>query len=247
MLKATREAKVSTSWANPNDAYESRRALRARAPRGRGATRSSRTSRRVQPVAWSGYLNGSRWRVKLASPGVPDIYQGNETWDFSLVDPDNRRPVDYARREAMLAELEALEAPLERRSPRCSRASRTGGRTLRAVRMLRLRRERERSSAPAATARSARRASWGGISSPSRAATNARARSPWRRGWWPPSDSAARAAVRRGVGATRLDLGFLKDGTELRDVFTLRTHVIAGGGLDVAAVLAHFPVAVLVA
>jgi (1->4)-alpha-D-glucan 1-alpha-D-glucosylmutase len=46
--------------------------------------------------------------VKLASPGVPDIYQGNETLDFSLVDPDNRRPVDYARRRVMLEELRGL-------------------------------------------------------------------------------------------------------------------------------------------
>jgi (1->4)-alpha-D-glucan 1-alpha-D-glucosylmutase len=44
--------------------------------------------------------------VKLASPGVPDLYQGTELWDFSLVDPDNRRPVDYPRRIAMLDELQ---------------------------------------------------------------------------------------------------------------------------------------------
>ena len=46
--------------------------------------------------------------LKLAAPGVPDIYQGCEVWDLSLVDPDNRRPVDFERRERMLQKLEAL-------------------------------------------------------------------------------------------------------------------------------------------
>lgn len=50
----------------------------------------------------------SQLLLKLTSPGVPDIYQGNETWDFSLVDPDNRRPVDYAARRTALQEIGAL-------------------------------------------------------------------------------------------------------------------------------------------
>ena len=49
----------------------------------------------------------SQTLLKIASPGVPDTYQGTEIWDFSLVDPDNRRPVDYGLRSAMLRELEA--------------------------------------------------------------------------------------------------------------------------------------------
>ncbi len=58
-----------------------------------------------QRVAWTGAFNSlSQVLLKLTSPGVPDIYQGNEAWDFSLVDPDNRRPVDYtARRRALQA------------------------------------------------------------------------------------------------------------------------------------------------
>lgn len=48
----------------------------------------------------------SQTLVKLASPGVPDIYQGNELWDFSVVDPDNRRHVDYGMRDALLRDLE---------------------------------------------------------------------------------------------------------------------------------------------
>jgi (1->4)-alpha-D-glucan 1-alpha-D-glucosylmutase len=51
----------------------------------------------------------SQTLCKLTAPGVPDIYQGNETWDFSLVDPDNRRAVDYQKRRKMLAELESTD------------------------------------------------------------------------------------------------------------------------------------------
>src|SRR5262249_38854948 len=57
-----------------------------------------------------GLLNAmSQTLCKLTAPGVPDIYQGNETWDFSLVDPDNRRPVDFNRRRSMLAELMSMD------------------------------------------------------------------------------------------------------------------------------------------
>ena len=61
-----------------------------------------------QRVAFYAFFNAlSQTVLKLGSPGVPDIYQGNELWDYSLVDPDNRRPVDYARRQAQLAALRA--------------------------------------------------------------------------------------------------------------------------------------------
>jgi (1->4)-alpha-D-glucan 1-alpha-D-glucosylmutase len=64
------------------------------------------------PIAWFGALNSLTLAlVKFASPGVPDLYQGNEVMDLSLVDPDNRRPVDYARRAALLEELAALADP----------------------------------------------------------------------------------------------------------------------------------------
>ena len=60
---------------------------------------------------WGLYTALSQTLLKLTSPGVPDIYQGQELWDFSLVDPDNRRPVDFARRREMLAKLrESLAA-----------------------------------------------------------------------------------------------------------------------------------------
>jgi (1->4)-alpha-D-glucan 1-alpha-D-glucosylmutase len=59
-------------------------------------------------IAWYGIYNSlSQLAIKVAAPGVPDFYQGTELWDFSLVDPDNRRPVDYERRAALLAEIDA--------------------------------------------------------------------------------------------------------------------------------------------
>jgi (1->4)-alpha-D-glucan 1-alpha-D-glucosylmutase len=109
MLKAIREAKVHTSWVNVNEAYEDAvrqfvDALLAGPERNLFLDDLRAT---VRGVAWLGLLNSvSMALVKVASPGVPDLYQGNEVFDFSLVDPDNRRPVDYGRREALLAVLE---------------------------------------------------------------------------------------------------------------------------------------------
>jgi (1->4)-alpha-D-glucan 1-alpha-D-glucosylmutase len=110
MLKAVREAKVHTSWVNANEAYEA--ALRAFVERvvvddpDDPFRRDFEEVRR--PVAYFGVFNAlSQLLVKLAAPGVPEIYQGTELWDDSLVDPDNRRPVDFARRGALLAELRA--------------------------------------------------------------------------------------------------------------------------------------------
>jgi len=108
MIKAVREAKVRTSWTESDPAYEEallqfvRSALETRghnlflADFGEFARR----------VVRFGLLNSlTQTLCKLTAPGVPDVYQGNELWDFSLVDPDNRRPVDYEQRRALLAEL----------------------------------------------------------------------------------------------------------------------------------------------
>jgi (1->4)-alpha-D-glucan 1-alpha-D-glucosylmutase len=66
----------------------------------------------AKEVARFGAINSlTQTLLKLTSPGVPDIYQGNEIWDFSLVDPDNRRPVDYKRRSKMLESLETANSP----------------------------------------------------------------------------------------------------------------------------------------
>jgi (1->4)-alpha-D-glucan 1-alpha-D-glucosylmutase len=63
----------------------------------------------ARPVAWFGMLNSlSMTLLKLTSPGVPDFYQGNEIFDLSLVDPDNRRPVDYGHRKALFEELQRI-------------------------------------------------------------------------------------------------------------------------------------------
>ncbi|HXR17717.1 MAG TPA: malto-oligosyltrehalose synthase [Terriglobales bacterium] len=104
MLKAIREAKQNTSWINRNTEYESAVSSFVRALLTPGV--ENRFLNDFLPfqhrVARIGLWNGlAQTLLKLTCPGVPDIYQGNELWDFSLVDPDNRRPVDYAHRQQM--------------------------------------------------------------------------------------------------------------------------------------------------
>jgi len=118
MIKAVREAKVHSSWTHPNKAYED-------AVVGFVADLLANPQDNLflreflpfqQQVAWLGMLNSlSQVVLKCSAPGVPDIYQGNEVWQFCLVDPDNRSPVDYDQRKSMLADLKELadvEAPL---------------------------------------------------------------------------------------------------------------------------------------
>jgi (1->4)-alpha-D-glucan 1-alpha-D-glucosylmutase len=105
MLKAAREAKLRTSWINPDQAYEEGLSRFVRAVL-HGADRSAFLADFApfaHRVARFGLLNGlSQTLLKLTIPGVPDIYQGNELWNFCLVDPDNRRPVDYLHRRELL-------------------------------------------------------------------------------------------------------------------------------------------------
>ena len=108
MLKAAREAKRSTSWIRPDEAYE--QGLARFVGMLLGGERSSPfledLRAQASRLAWFGALGSlSLALVKFTSPGVPDLYQGNELLDFSLVDPDNRRPVDYALRARVLAEI----------------------------------------------------------------------------------------------------------------------------------------------
>ena len=108
MEKATHEAKVHTSWINPNSEYDAAvREFVAAALDDHPKNRFLAEFRRFheQVVNWGLYSALSQTLLKLTSPGVPDIYQGQELWDFSLVDPDNRRPVDFAQRRKMLARL----------------------------------------------------------------------------------------------------------------------------------------------
>ncbi|MFF5211272.1 malto-oligosyltrehalose synthase [Streptosporangium sp. NPDC000396] len=101
LFKAAREAKTSISWATPDPAYEEGiRGFAARAIEECGASVAEFTAR-IEPYAQSNSLGQKL--VQLMLPGVPDLYWGNEITDFSLVDPDNRRPVDFALRRRMLA------------------------------------------------------------------------------------------------------------------------------------------------
>ena len=101
--KAAREAKTHSSWMTVNADYENALKEFASAILASDAflARFRRFHRRI---AFHGFLHSlSQIVVKVCSPGVPDFYQGSELWDFSLVDPDNRRPVDYAKRAELLA------------------------------------------------------------------------------------------------------------------------------------------------
>jgi (1->4)-alpha-D-glucan 1-alpha-D-glucosylmutase len=111
MTKAAREAKRHTSWTNPNADYEEALLAFVRSALARVKPNPvlSELQGHAQRIAWFGAINSlSLVLLKYASPGVPDLYQGNELIDLSLVDPDNRRPVDYALRERWLGELQAL-------------------------------------------------------------------------------------------------------------------------------------------
>ena len=115
MLKAIREAKVNTSWINPNTIYEDAMMFFI--------------ERTINPLSDNQFLNDflafkkkishygmfnslSQTLLKITSPGIPDFYQGTEIWNFSLVDPDNRSPVDYKIRKEILEELKRRESEM---------------------------------------------------------------------------------------------------------------------------------------
>ena len=109
VVKAAREAKVRTSWASVNAAYEDAlvQFVGSILERRNGNLFLADFTTFHRRVVRYGLLNGlTQTLCKLTAPGVPDIYQGDDLWDFSLVDPDNRRPVDYAKRLQMLTHLQ---------------------------------------------------------------------------------------------------------------------------------------------
>jgi (1->4)-alpha-D-glucan 1-alpha-D-glucosylmutase len=109
MLKALHEAKVHTSWINPDSDYDSAvvRFIDAIVEAEEKPAFLDDFLDFFAKISHLGLLNSlSQTLVRITSPGVPDTYQGTELWDFSLVDPDNRRPVDYDRRRSMLEELQ---------------------------------------------------------------------------------------------------------------------------------------------
>jgi (1->4)-alpha-D-glucan 1-alpha-D-glucosylmutase len=108
-LKAAREGKQETSWLNPNQVYEAGLQTFIERILDRSASAEFLNSLETlsQRVSLLGALNSlSQIALKATMPGVPDFYQGTEFWDLSLVDPDNRRPVDFAARAAVLASME---------------------------------------------------------------------------------------------------------------------------------------------
>ena len=118
MEKATHEAKVHTSWINPNADYDA--ALRQFVGRILDPAANAeflddfRTFQRR--VSRYGFFNSlSQCVLKITAPGVPDTYQGTDLWDFSLVDPDNRRPVDFEKRRRLLDELLECGRDISRR------------------------------------------------------------------------------------------------------------------------------------
>jgi len=116
LLKATREAKTHTSWINPNDDYEGAIQTFIDAILADGNSPFMSDFREFElATRWYGALNSlTQVLLKLTAPGVPDVYQGNELWDFSLVDPDNRRPIDYELRSRLLDQLQtSMPQPAE--------------------------------------------------------------------------------------------------------------------------------------
>jgi (1->4)-alpha-D-glucan 1-alpha-D-glucosylmutase len=252
MLKAAREAKAHTSWARVDEPYEEATAafVRAILDERSGPSFLEDLRAAVAPVAWAGYLNSlAMAAVKYTSPGVPDCYQGNEIWDYSLVDPDNRRPVDYGKRSRMLDEiaapgdghLEAIRAIF--RAPEDGRAK-----LYVTWRLLQLRREREALFLEAGYA-------------PVRA-SGSRSRHvvafARRQGRSAVVTVVPRLTVSLGVAPgelpcgealwedTRIHMEFAGEGAVVRDVISGSRHTVERGGIALAAVLGSAPVAVLV-
>jgi (1->4)-alpha-D-glucan 1-alpha-D-glucosylmutase len=113
MAKALHEAKINTSWIQPNEEWDAAMCdfiakILDPSPRNKFVPAFVPVAKEITRL---GAVNSlAQTLLRLTSPGVPDIYQGNEVWDYSLVDPDNRRPVDYKRRREMLESLAAANS-----------------------------------------------------------------------------------------------------------------------------------------
>ncbi len=116
MIKAVREGKETSSWIRPNEQYEDAllqfidKVLEDRPEN----TFLNDFLLFQKKVSWYGMFNSlMQTTLKMTAPGIPDFYQGTELWDFSLVDPDNRRPVDFDLRMKMIDEISAMEENTE--------------------------------------------------------------------------------------------------------------------------------------
>ena len=111
MEKAVKEAKVHTSWTEPDETYEKILADFVQKSLADPAFTEA-VEVFVSELKWPAWISSlSQTLIKCTAPGVPDIYQGTELWDLSLVDPDNRRPVDFSKRRRMLADLKGRTGP----------------------------------------------------------------------------------------------------------------------------------------
>lgn len=111
MDKALKEAKSHTSWLSPNEEYDEAVAnfVRNILDEQRNSPFVAEVDAVAREIASAGFVNSlAQTLIKLCAPGLPDFYQGTELWDFSLVDPDNRRPVDFELRQKLLGELQSV-------------------------------------------------------------------------------------------------------------------------------------------
>jgi (1->4)-alpha-D-glucan 1-alpha-D-glucosylmutase len=113
MIKAVREGKEVSSWTNLNSVYESglQRFIRGMLDASQANPFLADFHDFVELLAFAGAVASlAQLALKLTVPGIPDIYQGGELWDFALVDPDNRRPVDWPRRRTLLHKVSSLDS-----------------------------------------------------------------------------------------------------------------------------------------
>jgi (1->4)-alpha-D-glucan 1-alpha-D-glucosylmutase len=244
MLKAIREAKVETSWLNSNAGYEDAVREFVRVLLAPGSAFADEMRAAVQVIAPPALLAGlSKLLIKMTAPGVPDCYQGNELPDFSLVDPDNRRPVDYALRRRVLDEVKALWAAGG--APSLLRSLADGRAKLFVLwRLLALRREQETLF---------REARYIPLDTTGPRAGNlfCFARVHGRRavitiaGRLFAGLVADGADLAAGWEGTRVETPLLPDGAQLVNVLTGERYAVARGCLEAPAILAGFPGAVL--
>ena len=252
MNKALKEAKLHTSWINPNDAYE-----RAVGEFVASILDPSDGNRFLsdfvefqRPLARAGMLNSlAQTLLKTTAPGVPDFYQGTELWSFTLVDPDNRRPVDYDLRRALLASMREvggdatefvnslLERPEDGRiklyvTSRALKFRRARRDLFARGSYLPLRAEGQRADNVVAFARA--HDADAGIVIVGRFFTRLGV-----------GTSGALCLSKDVWGDTRLPLGELQDGGCFRDVFTGREFDARDGTLALSEILSPLPVALL--
>jgi (1->4)-alpha-D-glucan 1-alpha-D-glucosylmutase len=251
MNKALKEAKLHTSWINPNDVYE--RAVGEfvasilDAAGGGGFLPDFARFQRTPTRA--GMLNSlAQTLLKTTAPGVPDFYQGTELWSFTLVDPDNRRPVDYELRRALLASMRDAGDALELVNELLKRPE--DGRiklyvTSRALMFRRGCRDLFARGSYAALRADGKRAD--NVIAFARAdeektAVVVAGRFFTRLGI---GDSGALRLNAEGWGDTRLQLGELQSGGRFRDVFTGREFDARDDALALSEILSPLPVALL--